>query len=258
MINKIFHADCIDFMDKIPNNSIDMVLCDLPYGTTNCSWDIIIPFEKLWKAYYRICKENAAIVLFAGEPFASYLRLSNIKDYRYDWYWNKKRAANFLFMNKMPGKIVENICVFYRKLPTYNPQKILNPNGPSTRHLHKNPSKITKNVKDIMGESWSESEMNDKQNYHGKNYEPDKLLPNNILTFTKPTKRIHPTEKPVELLEYLIKTYTNENQVILDNCSGSGATAIACLNTKRNFICIEKNEEYYVKSIERVNNASKE
>lgn len=158
MNQKIYHkpdtvvyGDCITEMAAIEDKSIDLILCDLPYGTTKCKWDVVIPFDKMWEQLQRVRKDNTAILLFGMEPFSSHLRLSNLSEYRYDWYWNKKRAANFLFMNKMPGKIIETISVFYKNQPTYNPQKRINPKGVSTRHLHKNPSKITKNVKDIMG-----------------------------------------------------------------------------------------------------------
>lgn len=161
--NIIYNEDCLAGMDRIPDNSVDMVLVDPPYGTTKCKWDVIIPFDNMWQQYNRIAKPSAPILIFGTEPFSSYLRLSNIDDYRYDWYWNKRRAANFLFMNKMPGKIIETISVFYKKQPVYNPQKTVNPKGASTRHLHKNPSKISRNVKDLMG-SESDRGLNQSEN----------------------------------------------------------------------------------------------
>lgn len=248
-INKVYLGNCLELMKEIENNSIDFILCDLPYGTTKCKWDVVIPFDELWLHYNRIIKDNGAILLFGVEPFSSYLRLSNIKNYRYDWYWNKKRAANFLFTNKQPGRIVETISVFYKKQPTYNPQKRENPLGIQTKHLAKNPSKITKNVKSIMGETWTETKVSEGNNYFGKNYESDKLLPTTILEFVKPTKRTHPTQKPLELLEYLIKTYSNDGDIILDNCSGSGSTLRAAKNLNRNFIGIELEKVYYDSSI---------
>lgn len=243
-LNKIYLGDCIDIMNQLPEKSIDLVICDLPYGTTKCKWDIVVSFEKLWNCYKKICKKNCAILLFGTEPFSSNLRLSNLSDYRYDWIWNKKRAANFLFANKQPGKITENISVFYEKQPKYNPQKILNPKGIHKGSFYKNSKKISKNVKDMMG-SWKPTEMDESKNYKGKNYEPNKLLPTNILEFTKDTKRLHPTQKPIKLIEYLIKTYSDENDVVLDNCCGCGTTCLASKNLKRNFIGIEKNEEYF-------------
>lgn len=145
--NSIILGDCLEVMKDIPDKTVDMVLCDLPYGTTKCKWDIIIPFDKLWQEYKRIIRQRGVILLFAGEPFASQLRLSNLDMYRYDWYWNKKRAANFLFMNKQSGKIVENICVFYGSQPIYNPQKRKNPNGVSTKHFIKILLKLQKMLK---------------------------------------------------------------------------------------------------------------
>lgn len=166
--------------------------------------------------------------------------------YRYDWYWQKDKGANFLFGNKQPLKTIETISVFYKNQPTYNPQKIDNPKGASKRHLAKNPNKITKNVKDVMGESWKETVMDESQNYFGKNYEPDKLLPTQVLYFAKDQRgKVHPTQKPVPLLEYLIKTYTNNGGTVLDNCAGSGSTAIACMNTERNYLLMEKDDGYF-------------
>lgn len=252
-LNQIYHQDCLEGMKLIDDKSIDLILCDLPYGTTHCKWDNIIPFDKMWEQYNRIAKDTCAILLFGTEPFSSYLRLSNVKQYRYDWIWNKKRAANFLFMNKQPGKINENISVFYKKQPTYHSQKTQNPQGISTRHLYKNPSKISRNMKDLTG---SESDRNlsksTNENFSGKNYEPDKLLANSIITFVKDTKRLHPTQKPIDLLEYLIKTYTNEGDLVLDNCAGSGSTLVAAKNLNRRFIGFEKELQYFNIAKERL------
>jgi len=233
-------------MKDIPSGSVDMILCDLPYGTTKCKWDVIIPFDKLWEQYNRIVKPNACIALFGNEPFSSSLRLSNLPAYRYDWHWEKDKAANFLFGNKQPLKNIEIISIFYQSQPTYNPQKTINPAGISKKHLSKNPSKISNNVKDIMGESWKETVMDESQNYHGKNYEPDKLLPKQLIYFARDQRnKIHPTQKPIALMEYLIKTYTNEGETVLDNCMGSGTTGVACKKTNRNFIGIEILPKYF-------------
>ncbi len=244
-INKAYLGDCLDIMQKIDDKSIDLILCDLPYGTTKCKWDVIIPFDRLWAQYNRVIKSGGAVLLFGQEPFSSNLRISNLVNFRYDWYWQKDKAANFLFGNKMPLKNIEIISCFYDKQPIYNPQKTINPNGPSKRHLSPNPSKISKNVKDIMG-NWKETEMDATENYHGKNYEPDKLLPKQCIYFAKEQRgKVHPTQKPVLLLEYLIKTYSNEGNLILDNCAGSGTTGLAAKNLNRNFILIEKEEKYF-------------
>jgi len=239
---ELIQGDCLEIMPSIPDKSIDMVFCDLPYGTTKCKWDVVIPLEPLWEQYKRVIKENGVIVLFGSEPFSSALRLSNLSAYRYDWYWQKDKAANFLFGNKMPLKVIEVISVFYSSQPTYNPQKEINPKGVSKRHLSPNPSKISKNVKEVMGNSWKETEMGETQNYHGKHYEADKLLPKQLVYFSREQRgKLHPTQKPVALAEYLIKTYTNEDETVLDNCMGSGTTGVACKNLDRNFIGIELN-----------------
>lgn len=249
----LFHGDCLDVLDCVPNASVDFILCDLPYGTTKCKWDVILPFDKLWDHYARIIKQNGCVALFGTEPFSSQLRLSNISWYKYDWYWQKDKAANFLFGNIMPLKVIETVSIFYQKLPTYNPQKELNPKGPTKKHLCKNPSKITKNVKEVMGGSWKASEMGESQNYFGKNYEPEKLLPKQLIYFAKEQRgKVHPTQKPVALAEYLINTYTNAGETVLDNCMGSGTTGVACKNTNRNFIGIEKDAEFFNIAKERI------
>lgn len=251
---KLVQGDCLEKMKDIPDKSIDFIICDLPYGTTKCKWDVVIPFDKLWEQYNRIVKPNSCIALFGNEPFSSALRLSNLLSYRYDWYWQKDKAANFLFGNKMPLKVIEIISVFYNSQPTYNPQKEINPKGISKRHLSPNPSKISKNVKEIMGDSWRETKMDETQNYHGKNYEADKLLPKQLIYFSREQRnKVHPTQKPVTLAEYLIKTYTNENETVLDNCMGSGTTGVACKNLNRNFIGIELLDEYFKIAENRIN-----
>jgi DNA modification methylase len=251
---ELIQGDCLEKMKDIPDGSIDVVLCDLPYGTTKCKWDVVIPFDKLWKQYNRVAKPNGCIALFGNEPFSSALRLSNLFAYRYDWYWQKDKAANFLFGNKMPLKVIEVISVFYSALPTYNPQKEINPKGVSKRHLSPNPSKISKNVKEVMGDSWKETQMDETQNYHGKNYEADKLLPKQLIYFSREQRgKVHPTQKPVALMEYLIKTYTNEGDTVLDNCMGSGTTGVACKNLNRNFIGIELDSEYFKIAEKRIN-----
>lgn len=232
----LWRGDCLELMGKIPDKSIDMILCDLPYGKTNCDWDKIIPFSYLWQQYERIIKENGAILLFGIEPFSSMLRLSNEKMYKYDIYWQKEKLTNVFLVNKQFGSVIENISVFYKKQPTYNPQmrkreKVTNPK-PMKGNLNVDETKVITGVYK-----------------HSKNYNPNLVYPINILKFNRDSKKgnkaLHLTQKPVALLEYLIKTYTNEGELVLDNCAGSMSTAIACLNINRNFIGIEKNEEYY-------------
>ena len=230
---EVLLGDCLELMKDIPNGSIDMILCDLPYGTTQCKWDVIIPFDKLWEQYERIIKTNGAILLFGQEPFSSFMRLSNLKDYKFDIIWNKKFASNFAQAKKRPMNIQENICVFYKKQPTYNPSM----------------TKRDTPIKATSGSTFSEVSMvKNFNNIENKVY--DFKYPESIVLFprilgTSKEKTGHPTQKPIELFEYLIKTYTNENDLILDNCAGSGTTAIACLNTNRQFIIMEKEQKYY-------------
>lgn len=230
MINRIIHGDCLDVMAQIPDKSIDMVLCDLPYGTTACKWDTIIPFDPLWAQYKRIIKDNRAIVLFGSEPFSSYLRISNIAWYKYDWVWDKQTGIGHLVAKKRPLAQHENISVFAKNTHYYNPI-------------------MEKREKSIIGREGKRSEI---VGGSSSNFERvyDEKYPKTILSISskKEQNKFHPTQKPVALCEYLIKTYTSEGDLILDNCSGSGTTAIACLRTKRNFICIEKELEYVEKS----------
>ena len=230
MIN-LRQGDCLELMKDIPDKSIDMILCDLPYGTTACKWDVVIPFEPLWEQYNRIIKDNGAIVLFGSEPFSSKLRMSNLKMYRYDWVWNKKQSGNPFLCKKQPLKIHENIIIFNSKY--YIPQM----------------RKGKLRIKGGTGNSKIFGSTDKKIN--------DLYYPVSIIEFpncaNKKTK-LHPTQKPVALLEYLIKTYTNENETVLDNCMGSGSTGVACINTNRNFIGIELDENYFNIAKERINN----
>lgn len=238
-INKIYNMDCLEGMKGIPDKSVDMILCDLPYGTTaRNKWDTIIPFDKLWAQYNRVIKDNGAIVLTAQTPFDKVLGSSNIKNLKYEWIWRKESGTGFLNAKKMPLKDHENVLVFYKKLPTYNPQMrtgfkpyITKKGGGSSNY---NPDKGAITVSD--GERF----------------------PLTSLMFKRDKDKFHPTQKPVALFEYLIKTYTNEGETILDNCMGSGTTAIACLNTNRNFIGFELDKEYYDKSIDRINKKEKQ
>ena len=231
MVNniKLYKGDCLEIMKEIPDKSVDMILCDLPYGTTACKWDVIIPLDKLWEQYNRIIKKDRAIVLFGSEPFSSMLRMSNIKNYKYDWIWNKKLAGNGILAKRQPLKIHEIVSVFNSKI--YIPQMT---KGKMRR-------KLTNNllISEING---GDGIKKAKETYN------DLYYPISIQEFTLANLRkgrLHPTQKPVELLEYLIKTYTNENEIVLDNCMGSGSTGVACLNTNRRFIGIEKDDNYF-------------
>ena len=237
----IYNGDCIDIMNDIKEHSIDLILCDLPYGTTKCSWDIIIPFDKLWEHYNRIIKENGVILLFGTEPFSSKLRLSNFEWYKYDLYWVKEKPTNFMLLKKRPGKLTENIIVFYDKQCTYNPQKRKH-NGP----LRTNSPKKGK-VFDSIVTAQSNTQI--------KPYKDDGYrYPCDILEFNREPlgKTEHPTQKPIKLLEYLILTYSNEGDVVLDNTMGSGSTGVACMNVGRNFIGIEKDYNYFEISKKRI------
>lgn len=225
MINKIHHGDCLEIMKDIPDGSVDMILCDLPYGTTRNKWDSVISLDDLWKQYNRIIKDSGAIALFGSEPFTSQLRMSNFKNYKYDWYWEKPNSTGFLNAKKQPLRAIETVSMFYRKQPKYNPQMTAG-----------DPYKWSS--KRGQSESYNKhNEVNREIVNNGERY------PRNILKF-KQERGLHPTQKPVGLMEYLIKTYTNEGETVLDNCIGSGTTAIAALNLNRNFIGIEQEKEY--------------
>ena len=236
---KLYQGDCLEIMKEIPDKSVDMILCDLPYGTTACKWDIVIPFEPLWEHYKRLIKPNGAIVLFGSEPFSSYLRMSNLEMYRYDWIWEKDNHTNFLNIKKQPGKRHELISVFYKKQPTYNPQMW---EGKESHSVGKQTGK--KVNREYLG---SEFEIKETTKTNLK-------YPISLLRFKGEGrgKAIHPTQKPVPLFEYLIKTYTNEGETVLDNAMGSGTTGIACLKTKRKFIGIELEEKYFKIAKERI------
>ena len=235
----LLNGDCMILMKDIAPQSIDLILCDLPYGQTKESWDIPISFESLWKEYKRIIKPNGAIVLFAQEPFASQLRLSNLKWYKYDIYWEKERLTNIGQVKKRVGKTVENICIFYGKQPTYNPQMVKYDGPP-----RKNKVKDGKMGKLTDGQEKKVIEYNDT----GWRY------PTQVWKFQRDILKsnLHPTQKPVALLENLIRSFTNEGDLVLDNCMGSGSTGVACLNTGRRFVGIEKDEKFFNIAKERI------
>ena len=232
-LNIIYNEDCLVGMQRIPDKSIDMILCDLPYGTTRNSWDSVLPFNKLWEQYERIIKDNGAIVLTAQTPFDKVLGTSKPEWLRYEWIWEKTNATGHLNANRMPLKSHENILVFYKELPIYNPQFTYGKPYKATNGTHnRNYGKQKDNIETV----------NDGYRF-----------PRSVLFFKNEKDNFHPTQKPVELFEYLIKTYTNDEGVVLDNCIGSGTTAIACINTNRNYIGFEIDEEYYRKAIDRIN-----
>lgn len=221
-INEIYQGDCLELMNGIPDKSIDMILCDLPYGTTVCKWDSIIPFEPLWKQYNRIIKDNSAIVLFSSQPFTTRLIDSNMKNFKYTWYWIKNNKGNYLNAKRQPLRQVEEINIFNKH--KYFPQ------GLKDYNKLRNRGTAAKTTMQNYSNEW----VQEKTGY-----------PSNVLYYDLDKEKFHPTQKPVALFEYLIKTYTNEGDLVLDNCIGSGTTAIACINTNRNYIGIELDENYY-------------
>lgn len=225
-------GDCLELMKDIPDSSVDMILCDLPYGMTACKWDVVIPFEPLWQQYKRIIKNNSAIVLFGNEPFSSKLRMSNLEMYKYDWIWEKEQGSNFLICKLQPYKVHENISVFSDGKCLYNPQ-------------------MTKGKPYISGKGDSGEVTRKVTKIQTRN--TGTRYPRSVQKFaTEKRSSVHPTQKPVALLEYLIRTYTNPGDTVLDNCMGSGSTGVACIRTKRNFIGFEKDKNYFLISRQRL------
>lgn len=232
-INTIYNLDCLEGMKLIDDKSIDCIICDLPYGTTKCLWDVLIPFDLLWEQYNRIIKDSGAIILFGQEPFSSMLRISNLENYKYDIYWQKERLTNIMQVKRRVGKDVETISIFYKNQCTYNPQMIKY-DGPLRSNKVKN-GKIGKLVDDANNKKVIE--------YKDTGYR----YPTQIWKFKRDilVSNLHPTQKPVLLYEELMKTYSNEGDLILDNCAGSGTVGIAALNTNRNFIGFEIDKNYF-------------
>mgnify|MGYP001055456262 FL=1 len=232
----LFKGDCLEVMKNIADDSVDFILCDLPYGVTRNKWDIIIPFEELWNQYNRVIKKNGAIVLFGSQPFTTLLISSNMKYFRYCLVWEKNKFSDFLNAKRKPMKTNEDLCVFYKRLPTYNPQ-----------YWYSTPY-----------ERWNTQEAVDKQTNYGKHKKnkvksDGKRLPTTVLKFNRVERPKHPTQKPVDLLEWLIRSYTNEGDIVLDNCMGIGSTGRAAKNMKRKFIGIEKDETYYENAVKFIN-----
>ena len=258
---KLYNGDCLEVMDKLIEQGlkVDAIITDPPYGTTSCKWDNAIPFDAMWERLNKLIKPTGAIVLFGSEPFSSELRMSNIKKFRHEWYWNKINAGNFVQAKNHPLKIVENIMVFSKNKVNYNPQMNINTEEYTkklkAKHKNKKESSMTQTVEDkyfTMASGKFKIQTDESVSY-----------PKNILTVSKfsnecnSRNRVHPTQKPVELLEYLIKTYTNEGELILDFTAGSGSTGVGCINTNRRFIGIELDEGYYNIANERIEEAVK-
>ena len=227
-INTVHEGDCLELMKRIPDGSVDMILCDLPYGTTRNKWDSIIPLDELWAQYERVIKDRGAIVLTAQTPFDKILGASNLKLLRYEWIWRKNRGTGHLNAKRMPLKNHENILVFYKKLPTYIPQFT-----EGEPYIRKDCGKDSLN----KGNYGRTNETHTTVSKGGR-------YPLSVVDFSSVERTIHPTQKPVALFEYLIRTYTNEGETVLDNCIGSGTTAVAAINTGRKFIGIEQESEY--------------
>lgn len=231
MPHTLLHGDCLELMKQIPDGSVDMILCDLPYGTTACKWDTVIPFEPLWEQYKRVIRKKGAIVLTAIQPFTSALVMSNIKDYRHQWVWNKNNSAGFATAKIRPMAICEDVLVFGSERVNYYPQMTKG----------KMRKKGGYGASDNYGITPSISVNDD-------------YYPKNLIEIGNASQvgKVHPTQKPVALMEYLIRTYTNEGETVLDNCMGSGTTGVACLNTGRNFIGIEKDPKYFEIARDRI------
>lgn len=234
---KLYHGDCLELMKEIPDGSVDMVLCDLPYGTTACKWDVVIPFDNLWEQYGRICKETAAIVLTASQPFTSMLVMSNIKMFRHEWIWQKNRGSNFANTVREPFKEHEEVIVFSKGKWTYNKQ------------MQERTGSGLDRVK--YGLKWESKSENYGQFDTKSSSQPKLRVPSSVQKFNTEVG-LHPTQKPIALFDYLIRTYSNEGETVLDNCMGSGTTGVACVRTDRNFIGIENDERYFNIAKERI------
>jgi DNA modification methylase len=232
---KLLQGDCIEQMKTIKSGSVDAIITDPPYGTTACKWDSVIDFDLMWEQLNRIIKPNGAIVLFGSEPFSSALRMSNIKNYKYDWVWQKSNLTGHLNAKKQPLRCIENICIFYKNSANYNPQMVKG-------------DPYDKGVCSNKTENYGKQTSVNSKNKNGDRY------PKNIISIKNVHRAnsVHPTQKPVLLMEYLIKTYTNENETVLDFTMGSGSTGVACVNTNRNFIGIERDNKYFEIATNRI------
>ena len=233
---KLMQGDCLELMKDIPDSSVDMILADLPYGTTACSWDTIIPFEPLWEQYERVIKDNGAIVLTASQPFTSALVMSNPKLFRYEWVWDKVKPSTGLHAKHQPLRQHESVLIFSKRKATYKP-------------IMTKADERKETITSSNGEAFGGAKVTRRHDNKGKSY------PRSILTLSNANQRgkVHPTQKPVPLFEYIIKTYTNEGDTVLDNVMGSGTTGVACKNLNRNFIGMELDEEYFKIATERIN-----
>lgn len=238
-LNKIYNEDCLKGMKRIDSKSVDMILCDLPYGTTQCKWDAVIPFSPLWEQYERVIKDNGAIVLTASQPFTSALVMSNVKMFKYDWVWKKTRVTGVLNAKRQPLRTKEDVLVFCKTTPRYFPQGLVacdKQTGTGVSAAGKQGDATGKITQTESG-TYTQTQTN---------------YPRNVIDIASAVNTVHPTQKPVALFEYLIKTYTNEGEIVLDNCMGSGTTAVACINTNRNFVGFELDNAYFGAASERL------
>lgn len=244
---ELYNGDCLEVMDRLIQDGVkvDAIITDPPYGTTACKWDSVIPFDAMWERLKLLRKDDTSVILFGSEPFSSALRMSNIKEYKYDWVWEKHAPSNFATANKMPMKYHEIISVFFKKQPKYNKQMILRTGSGGQRVKYKHSRTSSEHI---------------TLNKNNVEYDENYKNPSSVLKFNGVYKNtiLHPTQKPVDLLEYLIKTYTNEGDVVLDFTMGSGTTGVACVNTNRNFIGIELDEKYFNIAKERIEKAQLE
>ncbi len=233
---QMYLGDCLDLMRKLSDRSVDLILCDLPYGTTDCNWDAALPLEEMWACYARVIKCNGAIALTATQPFSSALVMSQPDWFRYEWVWQKTKATGFFNAKKQPLRAHESVLVFYRKPPTYNPQMTVAPPDKVDKRKTVRPSVIKEGI-------YSREGRTDKTNRRG--VDTGMRYPLSVQVLPGESKAVHPTQKPVALMEYLIRTYTNEGDLVLDNCMGSGTTGVACANTGRRFVGMEMDEGYF-------------
>lgn len=240
MSSTLLNGDCLDAMWLIPDGSVDLILCDLPYGTTQNKWDSVIPFEPLWSHYWRVLKPNGAVVLTAAQPFTSALVMSQPDAFKYQWVWEKSKVTGVLNAKKQPLRNHEDVLVFYRQQPTYNPQGV----EPCSIRANTGRSSIGKSSGNYGAISQTED---------GAYEQTQTNYPRSVLKVASEGKTVHPTQKPVAPMEYLIRTYANEGETVLDNCMGSGTTGVACKNTGRKFIGIERDPEYFCIAKERIN-----
>ena len=255
-INKIINADCLDILKQLPDNCVDLVLTDPPYGTTACKWDLVVPFDLLWAQLNRIIKDNGAIVMCGQEPFSTHLRMSNINDWRYDYVWVKQKGTDFVNANKKPMKYHELIHVFYKRQPTFNIQW-MERKSDRIKQAQKNNYKGFRVYSESMPCNSAETSIDFNKYDPHKKRQGSVIYCSSVVSNSK-EKQPHPTQKPVFLMELMIKTYSNENDLVLDCFSGSGTTAVACHNLKRRFICIEKDPEYWRLSCERLEQAQRQ